>query len=305
MLYSGYRFQVPDNKVVRVIIDTDAANEADDQFAIVQALLSPKLDIRGFIAAHFGRKGSEEKSYAELEHIFDLMGAPKEILYHGAKSALSDEKTPQRSEGAELIIQEALKNDERPLFVLSLGAITDLASALLMRPEIADHLTAIWIGGGRYPSGGREFNLGNDVRAANVVFSGRASVWQVPKNVYEMMPVSMAELQLNVADCGKVGAYLFEELNEHANTEPGRSSAFRSGESWVLGDSPAIGLLLYEHRFLFDWVQAPYITGDQTYVQTGLNRPIRVYKSIDSHLILNDLYAKLKLFTKAPGKFQV
>ena len=42
----------------RVIIDTDAKNEADDQFAIVHGLLSPTLDIRGLIAAHFGTRRS-------------------------------------------------------------------------------------------------------------------------------------------------------------------------------------------------------------------------------------------------------
>ena len=39
----------------RVIINTDAKNEADDQFAIVHALLSPSLDVRGFIAAQVGK----------------------------------------------------------------------------------------------------------------------------------------------------------------------------------------------------------------------------------------------------------
>ena len=43
----------------RVIINTDAKNEADDQFAIVHALLSPSLDVRGLIAAHFGSSRSE------------------------------------------------------------------------------------------------------------------------------------------------------------------------------------------------------------------------------------------------------
>ena len=77
-----------------------------------------------------------------------------------------------------------------------------------------------------------------------------------------------------------------------------RSSAFRTGESWVLGDNPAPGLLLYEHRFQFDWVPAPYVTADQTYAAIGRNRPIRVYKGIDSRLILDDLYAKLALFAQ-------
>ncbi|MDC9481832.1 nucleoside hydrolase-like domain-containing protein, partial [Clostridioides difficile] len=62
-----------------------------------------------------------------------MMGLKKEdMLYHGAQSALRDELTPEISEGAEFIIKEALKEDERPLFVLFLGGITDLASAYLM-----------------------------------------------------------------------------------------------------------------------------------------------------------------------------
>ena len=299
MRYTDYAFEVPEEKIVRVLIDTDAKNEADDQFAIVQALLSPKLENKGFIAAHFGTRlpDSMERSYAELEKIFDLMGFEKEgMIFRGAERAIQDKAVPQVSEGARKIVEEAMKNDARPLYILFLGPLTDMASALLMEPRIAQRCTVIWIGGGRYPSGGIEFNLGNDIEAANVVFSSKVPVWQIPKNVYEMMAVSFAELELNVYPHGAIGKYLLEQMNEHAKEDIPRLSDFRSGETWVLGDSPAVGVLLYEHRFCFDWVQAPLITKDMTYVQTGLNRPIRVYREVDSHLILNDLYAKLALF---------
>lgn len=299
MRYTEYAFEVPEEKIVRVLIDTDAKNEADDQFAIVQALLSPKLENKGFIAAHFGTRlpDSMERSYAELEKIFDLMGFEKEgMIFRGAERAIQDKAVPQVSEGARKIVEEAMKNDARPLYILFLGPLTDMASALLMEPRIAQRCTVIWIGGGRYPSGGIEFNLGNDIEAANVIFSSKVPVWQIPKNVYEMMAVSFAELELNVYPHGAIGKYLLEQMNEHAKEDIPRLSDFRSGETWVLGDSPAVGVLLYEHRFCFDWVQAPLITKDMTYVQTGLNRPIRVYREVDSHLILNDLYAKLALF---------
>ena len=299
MRYTEYAFEVPEEKIVRVLIDTDAKNEADDQFAIVQALLSPKLENKGFIAAHFGTRlpDSMERSYAELEKIFDLMGFEKDgMIFRGAERAIQDKAVPQVSEGARKIVEEAMKNDARPLYILFLGPLTDMASALLMEPRIAQRCTVIWIGGGRYPSGGIEFNLGNDIEAANVVFSSKVPVWQIPKNVYEMMAVSFAELELNVYPHGAIGKYLLEQMNEHAKEDIPRLSDFRSGETWVLGDSPAVGVLLYEHRFCFDWVQAPLITKDMTYVQTGLNRPIRVYREVDSHLILNDLYAKLALF---------
>lgn len=41
---------------VRLVIDTDAANEVDDQFAITWGLLSPeRLDIEAIVAAPFSR----------------------------------------------------------------------------------------------------------------------------------------------------------------------------------------------------------------------------------------------------------
>ena len=304
MIYQEYGFRVPPEKQVRVITDTDAKNEADDPFCVVQTLLSPKLDNVGLIGAHFGTRVPDgmERSFRELEKIFDIMGFDKTgLLYHGAPHALPSESEPVDSEGARLIIREAMKEDPRPLYVTLLGPLTDLASALLMEPRVAGRLTAVWIGGGPYPHGGIEFNQGNDIHAVNVVFRSRTRVWQVPKNVYEMMPVSLAELEWRVRPCGKIGAYLFDQLDAHAQEAGPRNSDFRTGESWVLGDSPAVGLILYEHRFEFDWIQAPLVTRDQTYVPDARNRPIRVYRRIDSRLILEDLYAKLALFHQKHG----
>ena len=51
--------KIPAEKKIRVIIDTDAACEADDPFAIAQALMSPKLIVKGILAEHFREKGSE------------------------------------------------------------------------------------------------------------------------------------------------------------------------------------------------------------------------------------------------------
>ncbi len=305
MIYNDYKFHVPFEKQVRVITNTDAKNEADDQFAIVQTLLSPKLDNVGFIAAHYGTKHADamERSYRELETIFDKMGFEKEgMLYRGAPRAIPNTKTPIDSEGAQLIIREAMKDDPRPLYITFLGPLTDMACALLLEPKIASRCTVIWIGGGPYPHGGIEFNQDNDIDAVNVVFRSKVPVWQVPKNVYEQMAVSLAELEYRVRPCGAIGEYLCDQLDQHAFEDGPRQSDFRSGETWVLGDNPTIGLLLYEHRFEFDWVNAPLVTHDSTYVPDVRNRPIRAYRRIDSRLILEDMYAKLALFHQRHGK---
>lgn len=300
MRYQNYIFQVPEEKIVRLITDTDAKNEADDDFAVVQALLSPKIENVGLVAAHYGLKrhaDSMQRSFEELERVVEKMHFTGQVpILHGGARPMPDTATPVDSEGARLIIEEAMKADERPLYAIFLGPLTDLASAYLMEPRIAGRLTAIWIGGGLYPDGGEEFNLGNDIAAVNVVMGSNIPLWQVPKNVYEMMPVTLAELECRVRPWGEIGAYLCDQLMEHAMTEGPRKSAFRSGECWVLGDSPAVGLILYEDRFSFEWKQAPAVGADMNYIHTQRFRPIRVYKKIDSRLILEDLYSKLELF---------
>lgn len=303
MNYGQYAFRVPPEKQVRVITDTDAKCEADDQFAIVHALLSPKFENIGFIGAHFGAKrpGGMEKSVQELEKIFDLMSFdPTGMIYPGACGPMPDEQTPIDSPGAQLIIREAMREDPRRLFVTFQGPLTDLASAYLLEPRIAGRLTAIWIGGGDYPNGRPEFNQNNDIHAVNVVMGAPIELWQVPKNVYEMMPVSFAELETKVRPCGKIGQYLFDQLTQDCAYWPSSlRSDFRTGETWVLGDQPVVGLILYEHRFCYDIITAPRIdaaTGQ--YLYNGQGRPIRVYQSVDARLILEDFFAKLQLFAK-------
>ena len=241
MTCTHYNFPVPEEKMVRVITDTDLCNEADDPFAVVQALLSPKFDNVGVVAAHFGTRDPNgmQKSWQGLKDLTVLMQLTVPVL-HGAPHALPDAATPVPSEGAKLIIREAMKEDTRPLFVLLLGPLTDLASAYLQEPRIAGRLTAIWIGGAPYPAGGEEFNLRQDIAAANVVMKSGMKVWQVPSTVYKKVTVSLAELQLNVQPCGEIGNYLYQQMVDFNNTFY-QFQEWPHGEIWGLGDSPTVG----------------------------------------------------------------
>lgn len=286
--------QIPDNKKIRVIINTDAKNEVDDQFAIVQALLTPSFDLKGLIAAHFGNEKSAHSmldSREEIDRLLSMMHLPTPVrVENGAPHALPDEATAVPSPGAELIISEALSDDPRPLYVAFLGPLTDMASALLLEPSIAKrNVTVIWIGGRDWPNGGWEYNLQNDVNAANVVFSSEVNVWQVPRNVYRMMPVTHAELKEKIWPHGKLGRYLAENVWDFNNAAASRPIEFR-----ILGDSPAIGLMLFGDCGAYDMIPAPRFNEDMTYDHNAGNRPIRVYRTMDSRFILEDLYAKLR-----------
>lgn len=298
----NYAYTVPENKKVRVIVHTDCKNEADDQFAVAHHLMTPRFEVKGLVAGHFwknpqeyGELGTAKASYDEIYKVMELMGVKEEYpVYLGAPRALVDEHTPIESEGARFIIEEALREDSRPLYIACQGAVTDVASALLMKPEIAERMTVIWIGGGDYPEGGFEFNLMMDIHGANVLFSSKVPVWQVPKSLYKVMAVSLAELQLKVRPCGEIGKYLFEQLAEFNHKAAAYEMEWPQGELWGLGDQGTIAVLMEElEKESYDMVPAPRIAEDMTYIHGQDNRKIRVYKYLDARLTLEDFFAKL------------
>ena len=296
----AFPYAYPPEKKVRVILNTDAKNEADDQYAIVHGILSESFELAGIITAHFGdrkSKTSMEDSYEETMLLLKLMGLEGKIrVEKGAPRAMPDDQTPIDSAGARLIIEEAMKDDPRPLHIAFFGPLTDMASALLLEPAIAErNIRVIWIGGGEWPVGGREFNLSNDIHSANVIMKSKLELWQIPRDVYRQMPVSYAELIEKVYPCGKIGRYLVEQLVEF-NQKHARAMEYRS-----LGDSPAIGVILYEDCGRWSWRPAPEFDAQMHYLHTGRNRPIRVYETIDSRFILEDFFAKLARFARQQG----
>ena len=292
-------FNFPPEKKIRVIVNTDAANEADDQFAIVHALLTPSFELHGLIPAHFGARvpdslGASRDEVNRLLHLMALTGQTR--VEPGAAHALPDETTAVPSPGAQLIIEEAMKPDPRPLHVAFYGPLTDMASALLLEPHIEDrNVRVIWIGGGTWPGGGPEFNLSNDIPAANVVFRSRLEVWQIPDTVYKLVAVSYAELVEKVYPHGDLGRYLVEQLVEYNAAHMDRAVEYRS-----LGDSPAVGVMMYPDGGRWSWRPAPQFEASQHYRHTGANRPIRVYETFDARFLMEDFFAKLAQFARRP-----
>jgi purine nucleosidase len=289
---------MPAPRRTRVIINTDAKNEADDQFAIVHALLTPSFELHGLIPAHFGTAKSTtslKDSHDEVLLLLRLMGFEGRVrVVDGAAAAIPDMATPAPSGGAELIIAHALADDPRPLHVAFLGPLTDMASAILMAPEIASrNVRVIWIGGGYWSVGNREYNLSNDIAAANVVARSGIEIWQIPMKVYRHMAVSYAELYERVSGKGEIGRYLVDQLvagNERMVAEP--------IEHRSLGDSPAIGVMMYPECGDSEWVSGPEYNELMNYVHTGRNRPVRLYHSVDQRFILEDMFAKLARFAR-------
>ena len=141
---------------VDMILDTDAYNEIDDQYAIAYMLHSPNLHVEAICAAPFFNPHAEspadgmEKSYNEILNLLTLAGREdmKKVVYRGSTDYLPDENTPVLSDAANAIVRSARAHTpENPLYVAAIGAITNVASALLIDPTIAENIVIVWLGG--------------------------------------------------------------------------------------------------------------------------------------------------------------
>lgn len=289
----------------RVVISTDVANEADDAFAVAYALLSPSLDVRCVVPTHFGQRGVEDSLSASRDELARLLAAMDRtdsvVVRDGSPRAMSDPPKPVDSPGARAIVAEALRDDPLPLFVLCLGSLTDMASALLLEPALAEaDLTVVWIGGPSNPPDPvplywPEFNLSNDLVAANVVFGSDVHLWQIPMNTYASCAVSYAELLDRVAPQGELGQYLMRQLYNWAEG---------FGWDWELkhlSDCAAVAAVIRDDFGRFDLIPAPQFSRQFENVATDGNRPIRVYQAVDRRFLFEDLFGKIKLFASAGG----
>lgn len=132
---AALKYEVTEGKKKRVIVDTDAACEADDPFAIAHALLSKKLEVKAILAEQFGGPETTARSYEEIMTILEAMD--KEVpVFMGEEGSLAMTAGKEASPAVDFIIEEALREDSKPLFVLCQGAITNVAAVCGERPPL-------------------------------------------------------------------------------------------------------------------------------------------------------------------------
>jgi inosine-uridine nucleoside N-ribohydrolase len=304
---------------MRVIIDNDFSGDPDDLFQLVHHLLSPSVEIRGIIGSHLspgdGFDPSDHQAanaVAVAEEVLELMGiADRYPVWLGSNAALPSSKEAVDSEAARGIIAEALRDDtELPLYVVLGAGFTDLASAFLLEPQIAERLTVVWIGGNEHPGLASpppgampiEYNLLIDVQAAQLVFNESSiPIWQVPRDVYRQCLVTRAELEARVRPMGAIGAYMVQAVDRVV--ERCADNGLDLGETYALGDSPLVLLTALQSAFEPDTSSSshvvkptPWLNVDGSYGELSAGRPLRVYTRVDTRLMFEDMYLKLQAF---------
>ncbi len=221
---------------VDAVLDTDTYNEIDDQFALSFMMKTPeKFCMKAVYAAPFFNGNSSspedgmEKSYDEIINLLTLMDRKDFIrnVYKGSRGYLADEKTPQPSPAAEHLVSLAKGySPENRLYVVAIGAITNVASALLLCPEIANNIVIVWLGGhARHFPHTQEFNMMQDIAAARVVFSCPSPLVQLPcGGTVDYCATSAPELrywlQGKNALCDYLVSHTVEEAESYAKGKP-------------------------------------------------------------------------------------
>ena len=202
----------------RVVIDTDTDNEIDDQFALVHALLSPSLNIEAVYAAPFVNARAEtpgagmERSYAEILNVYAHLGLESlPPVFRGSRQFLTSYDRAERSDAAEHLVETAFAADE-PLYVLAIGAITNVANALLLEPKLTEHIVVVWLGGNAHGwPYAQEFNLQGDLLASALAFSCGVPLVQLPcQGVVANLHTTVPEMAHYVRGRGAIGNYLYK-----------------------------------------------------------------------------------------------
>ena len=284
---------------IDVVLDTDAYNEIDDQYAIVYLMKSKeKLNTKAIYAAPFyngavsSPKEGMEKSYNEIFNVLKLAGESVAV-FKGSDKYLDDEKDPVISDAARDLAERAnAYSPENPLYIVAIGAITNIASAILLNPKVSENTVVVWLGGHAlhyYDS--VEFNMYQDIAAIRVVIKSGVPFVQLPcMGVVSEFTMSRPELECWLKGKNALCDYLVDITIKY-NERSTKSKVW----SKVIWDVTAVAWLLNDNdKFMLSRIiTSPVPTYDNLYSQNHNGHFMRYVYSIKKDQLLNDLIEKL------------
>ena len=285
----------PTNRPVRMVLDTDTFNEIDDQFAVVYAMISPELDVQAVYAAPFHNSRSSgpgdgmEKSYEEILRILSRLDKdPDGFAMKGSTNYLVDVKKPEQSPAVLDLIERAKKSSpEDPLYVVPVGAITNIANAILLEPSIINNIVVVWLGGNglNWPHQ-REFNYRQDLNASRVIFDCGVPFVQLPCTpVVTHFTTTVPEMERYVGGRGAIGDYLLEIFKDYHKDHFGWSK--------VVWDMTAVAWVINAKWLPSDLVHSPIVTDNYTFSFDNSRHMIRSVNFVHRDPIFRDFFTKL------------
>lgn len=288
----------------KVILDSDTYNEIDDQFALAYLMNVPeKAEILGVCAApYFNARSTSyedgmEKSYDEIGNIINLVDPNSTIpRFKGSRRQMPDTKTPIESDAANFIIKCAKEIEGEPLYILGIGASTNIASALLLAPEIKDKIVVVWLGGNAVEVGSNagEFNMDQDIYAINSILEADVAFVQYPaEQVTSACVIHSHEMEKNLKESGNaICSYLYNFWMEFKKGY--RKATNTCDTDWygrVIWDIAGTACFALPGASEFEVMKKPVINiEDYKYDFSNSKYDMIMVKKLDSRAIVADMF---------------
>jgi purine nucleosidase len=298
----------------RIVLDTDANNELDDQHAIAYALLNgDAFDVEAITVNRTRNGGGIEEQAVEAERVVQLTGVQGRVpVIRGADGSfeqIAGQLGRPDFDGAAAvnrIIQEAHATlPGETLVLLPVGKLTNIALALKKDPSIARKVRVVWLGS-NYPEPG-EYNQDNDEAALNYLLdsdvpfeialvragkpSGTDAVRASLEEVRARMPgrgprSSRPVVGRNGGEFTTFGDYsvnLFENIQLHGDP-PSRA----------LFDMAAVAIVKNPSWATAVRIPAPTLVNRRWVERPGNPRTITLWESFDRDAIMEDFYRTME-----------
>jgi inosine-uridine nucleoside N-ribohydrolase len=195
---------------MRVIIDTDG--EFDDALALIYALMSEDLEVEAITTVHGIRP--IDNATNEVLNIIELLSRNTPVFKGLANPLLRDSSRTQKrildiwkkggrtntdplkkpkskpqKEKAVAFLTNFFKENPGEINLVTLGALTNIAVALNIEPELSDYIKSAYTMGGAILAPGNstptsEFNIWGDPEAAKVFFNSGLPITLVDLYTY-------------------------------------------------------------------------------------------------------------------------
>ena len=345
----------PPKRAPRLVIDTDAANEIDDPFAIAWALLSPQqMQVLGVYAApfsfehrrremlrarharskpassppedvellrhhaarleYFERKGWDiehvdwpvfnppgngmERSFAEILTVFRALRLDSDRLaFRGSTGYLASLEEPLQSDAVHHLIATARASPpDEPLYVAAMGCVTNVASALLLAPDIVERIVVIWTSGfpSHAPHINYAFNLEQDMLASKVLLdSGVPLVYLPGYHVGAQLRLSLPDIEEYIKGRGAIGDHLHHLYTHNPLWKLAGIESFYA-HSWVIWDVITIAWLIDAQWVPSELVRTPLLGADRRWRRGAGRHLMREAYAVARDAIFGDFFRKLE-----------
>lgn len=302
-------------KKVRVIFDTDANNELDDQFALIYLLSNGQtFDLEGVTVNATKSGGDIQGHYEEAKRIMQLgLSFEKIPLLKGANGSFAEIQSQVKSgkydgqDAVDFIVDQANSENPNELILLAVGKLTNVALALEKDPSIASKMKVVWLGS-NYPKPG-EYNQENDTVSMNYVLntqvpfemvtvrygepSGTDAVKVTQTEINVQMPGLGPQLETPIvgrhggefSNFGDYAVNLFEHIEYHGDP-PSRA----------LFDMVAVAILKNPSWGEKRQISTPILIDNQWVERPDNPRKIILWENFDRDAVIKDLYRSLKKY---------